>query len=45
VTQIPRKSNEQKRAEQANLLISHNNAFVKTAHFFQQKFDVKWVRS
>ena len=36
------KSNEQKKtAEQANLLISHNNTSVKTAHLFQQKVWLK----
>jgi len=35
--------NRKKTAEQANLLFSHNNASVKTAHLFQQKFDAKCV--
>jgi len=35
--------NRKKTAEQANLLISHNNASVKTAHLFKKKFDAKCV--
>jgi len=36
--------NRKNTAEQANQLTNHNNASVKTAHLFQQKFDAKCVR-